>query len=303
MDRDALTHYCETTIPMEDDYSYNFRSRHPYLIVFVGQNSGKRYVIRQGTTTLGRSSKADITLNDERISRIHCAVKWKGKKIIIEDRESTNGTYVDSKKVNRARLRRGAPLQVGHSVMKIEFKNEDEVRLEDNLIQNASIDFLTGVFNRQFFMRRADEEIAYARRHKKIVGFIMMDIDHFKQVNDTFGHQMGDSVLNQFATIVNNVKRTEDVFARYGGEEFIIMPRGGIHQKGIHRQCERIRKAVEKFKFHFGEEQVRITVSFGYYLKEADSTVELSLTDLISEADKALYLAKERGRNRTETVF
>ncbi len=186
--------------------------------------------------------------------------------------------------------------------MKVEFKNEAELRLEDSLIQNASIDFLTGIFNRQFFMGRADEEIAYARRHKTVVGFIMIDIDHFKQVNDTYGHQMGDSVLNQFATIVNKVKRTEDVFARYGGEEFIIMPRGEINPVGIHRQCERIRKAVNKFKFHFGEEQVRITVSIGFYLKKADSTATLSLTDLISEADKALYLAKERGRNRTETI-
>ncbi len=303
MDRNALTHFGETTIPMEDDYRFDVRSRHPYLIVFVGQDSGNRYKIKQGTTTLGRSREADITLDDERISRIHCAVEWKGDKIFIEDRGSTNGTYVDSKKVNRAHLRRGAPLQIGQSVMKVEFKNEAEIRLEDSLIQTASIDALTCTFNRQFFMKRANEEIAYARRHKKAVGFIMMDIDHFKQVNDTYGHQMGDTVLNQFAAIVSQVKRTEDIFARYGGEEFIIMPRGEIHKDGLYFQCERIREAVEKFEFRFGEEQVRITVSLGFYLKEADSTVELSLTGLISEADKALYLAKERGRNRTETIL
>jgi two-component system cell cycle response regulator len=301
MNRDDLTHL-DKTIPMGDDYNFNFRSRHPYLVVFAGKDSGKRYNIKQGTTTLGRSREADITLDDERISRIHCAVEWKGDKIVIEDRESTNGTYVDSKKVNRAHLRRGAPLQVGQSVMKVEFKNEAEIRLEDSLIKNASIDALTGVFNRQFFMKRAAEEIAYAQRHKKTVGFIMIDIDHFKQVNDTYGHQMGDAVLNQFAAIVNQVKRTEDIFARYGGEEFIIMPRGKVHKKGIHLQCERIRKAVEKFEFHFGEEQVRLTASLGFYLNELDSTVELSLTDLISEADKALYLAKKKGRNRTETI-
>lgn len=303
MDREFSTHQGETTAPMEAVYSFDFRSRYPYLIVFVGKDSGNRYKIKKGTTTIGRSREADITLDDERVSRIHCTVEWKGKKIIIEDQGSTNGTYVDSKKVNRAHLRRGAPLQVGQSVMKVEFKNEAEIQLEDSLIQNASIDFLTGIFNRQFFMTRAAEEIAYAQRHKKVVGFIMIDIDHFKQVNDTYGHQMGDAVLNQFATIVNKVKRTEDVFARYGGEEFIIMPRGGVHQKGVHRQCERIRKAVEKCKFHFGEEQVQITVSLGFFLKKADSTVKLSLTDLISEADKALYLAKERGRNRTETML
>jgi len=302
MGKDAVTHHDET-ITMEDDFSLDFRSRHPYLIVFVGQDSGKRYKIKQGTTTLGRSREADITLDDERISRIHCAVEWKGDKIIIEDRGSTNGTYVDSKKINHAHLRRGALLQIGQSVMKVEFKDEAEIRLEDSLIQNASIDALTGIFNRQFFMKRAAEEIAYAQRHKKVVGFIMIDLDHFKQVNDTYGHQMGDAVLNQFAAIVNQVKRTEDVFARYGGEEFIIMPRGENDKKGMHLQCERIRKAVEEFEFHFGEEQVRITVSLGFYLKEADSTVEVSLTDLISEADKALYLAKERGRNRTESTL
>ena len=302
MDTDTLHHRDVTTL-MEDDGNFDFLSRHPYLIVFVGQDSGNRYEIKQGTTTLGRSREADISLDDERISRIHCAVKWKGDKIFIEDRGSTNGTYVESKKVNRAQLRRGAPLQIGQSVMKVEFKNEAEIRLEDSLIKSASIDSLTGTFNRQFFMKRAAEEIAYARRHKKAVGFIMMDIDHFKQVNDTYGHQMGDSVLNQFATIVSQVKRTEDIFSRYGGEEFIIMPRGEIHKDGLYLQCERIRKAVEKFELHFGEEQVRITVSLGYYLREVDSPVALSLTGLIFEVDKALYLAKKRGRNRTETIL
>ena len=302
MNKDALD-YLDETIPMGDDYNLDFPSRHPYLVIFVGKDSGNRYKIKQGTTTLGRSREADIVLDDDRVSRIHCALEWKGDQIIIEDRGSTNGTYVDSKKVKRAHLRRGAPLQVGQSVMKVEFKNEAEIRLEDSLTKNASIDVLTGALNRRFFMKRAAEEIAYARRHKKTVAFIMMDIDHFKQVNDTYGHQMGDAVLNQFAAIVNQVKRTEDVFARYGGEEFIIMPRGENNEKGMHLQCERIRKDVENFRFHFGEEQVRITVSLGFYLKEADSTVGLSLMDLISEADKALYLAKERGRNRTESML
>jgi two-component system cell cycle response regulator len=302
MDIDTIHHHDVTTL-MEGEVKFDSSSRHPYLVVFVGQNSGNRYKIKKGATTLGRSPEADITLDDQMISRIHCTVEWKGDKISIEDKGSTNSTYVDSKKVNRADLRRGAPLQIGQSVMKVEFKDKAEIRLEDSLIKSASVDALTGTFNRQFFMKRAAEEIAFARRHEKAVGFIMMDIDHFKQVNDTYGHQMGDSVLHQFATIVSQVKRTEDVFARYGGEEFIIMPRGELHKNGLSLQCERIRKAVEKFEFHFGEDQVRITVSVGYSLKEADSTAELSLTQLISEADKALYLAKKRGRNRTETIL
>ena len=110
--------------------------------------------------------------------------------------------------------------------------------------------------------------------------------------------------MAQFANTVIENKRTEDLFARYGGEEFIILPRGEITIEDMRVQCERIRKAVEKFEFCLDGVNMKITVSLGYHLVKVESSdVEAILHELIRQADQALYLAKERGRNRTESLF
>ena len=278
--------------------------RRPYLVIYIGNDSGRRHKLNRGIMTIGRSPQADISIEDDRISRIHCLIEWLGDTITIEDKGSTNGTYVDTQKVNRALLSPGVPLQLGHSIMKIEYKSEAEIRSEENLLHRASFDELTGIFNRQHFIKLATMEMSYASRHKLPVGIILMDIDNFKLVNDTYGHQSGDFVLAQFANTVIENKRTEDIFARYGGEEFIILPRGEIHKKDMRVQCERIRKAVEKFEFCLDGVHMRITVSLGFHLLKVDgSDVEAILHELIRKADQALYLAKERGRNRTESLL
>jgi diguanylate cyclase (GGDEF)-like protein len=226
-----------------------------------------------------------------------------GDTITIEDKGSTNGTYVDARKVSQATLLPGVPLQLGHSIMKIEYKTEAELRSEESLLHRASLDALTGIFNRYHFTKLAYMEMAYASRHKLPIGVILMDIDSFKQVNDIYGHQSGDIVLAQFANTVIENKRTEDLFGRFGGDEFIILPRGEISKEGIQVHCERVRKAIESFEFCFEETCVRITISLGFHLTKAErSDTETMLSDLIRKADQALYLAKERGRNRTESL-
>jgi two-component system cell cycle response regulator len=277
---------------------------HPYLVIFIGKDSGKRHALKPGTATIGRSSQADITIDDGWASRVHCILEYNGEIFEIEDRDSTNGTYVNTLKVSRTQVPPGVPIQVGHSLMKIEFKNEAELQLERNLKRSAFIDGLTGIFNRQYFMERAQEELAYARRHLGQVGIIMMDIDHFKLINDTYGHQMGDFVLNRFASIISGNKRTEDVFARYGGEEFIIMPRGELSKEAMYLHCERLRRKIEDSEFAFGETRLRLTISLGFHLDVmAKDGQQPSLDQLIGKADKALYRAKELGRNRTENLL
>ena len=158
--------------------------RHPYLVIYIGNHSGHRHKLHRGTMTTGRSSQADITIEDDRISLIHCIIEWMGDTIRIDDQGSTNGIFVDSKAVNHAILSNGVPIQLGHSIMKIEYKNEAEIKSEENLLYKASFDSLTGIFNRYHFTKLASMEIAYAKRHKLPVGVIMIDIDDFKQVNE-----------------------------------------------------------------------------------------------------------------------
>jgi two-component system cell cycle response regulator len=292
------------TVTLDDESQIKSSSRHPYLVIFVGKDSGRRHKLKGSIMTIGRSPEADITIEDDRISRIHCTIEWIGDTIQIEDNGSTNGTYVESQRVSRTSLAPGIPLQLGHSVMKIEYKDEEEIRAEENLIRRASIDELTGIFNRQHFIKLASMEMSYAIRRQLPIGVIMIDIDNFKRVNDTHGHQIGDLVLARFATLVSETKRAEDLLARYGGEEFIIMPRSGINKEGLRIQCERIRKAIETFKFCLNEACIRITISIGFHLKEVkNSHFRVTLQHLISQADKALYLAKKRGKNRIETLL
>ena len=277
---------------------------HPYLVVFIGQDSGKRHKLKAGRMTIGRSPQADVIVEDDWASRIHCTLHWNDDVFELEDHDSTNGTYVNTHKISRIQVPPGVPIQVGHSLLKIEFKDEAEIQLEQNLQRSAFIDGLTGIFNRQYFMKRAAEELAFARRHHRPLGVIMIDIDHFKLVNDSYGHQMGDFVLNRFASIINSSKRPEDVFARYGGEEFILLPRGDISIEGMRQHCERIRQTIETSEFAFGETRVRITISLGFYLgmvprEEGDPPIH----DFIAKADKALYRAKDLGRNRTESLI
>ena len=278
--------------------------RRPYLVIYLGNDCGRRYKLNRGIMTIGRSPQADISIEDDRISRVHCFLEWMGDTITIEDKESTNGTYVDTQKINRAILPPGVPVQLGHSIMKIEYKSEAEIQSEENLLHRASFDALTGIFNRQHFLKLASMEISYASRHKLDIGIILIDIDNFKQVNDTYGHQSGDFVLTQFANTVIENKRTEDLFARYGGEEFILLPRGKITKEAMRVQCERIRKAVENFEFCLDGVYMHITVSLGFHIIKVESSdVDTILQDLIHKADQALYLAKENGKNRTESML
>ena len=279
--------------------------RHPHLVLFIGADSGKRFKLKPGQTTIGRAPEADITIDDEWASRIHAIIDWTDEVIRIKDNDSTNGIYVDYRRVDSAILAQGMPLQIGHSVMKVDFKDDAEIRLEEELLRNACIDGLTGIFNRQHFMQRATEEYSYARRNGLPVGLIMIDIDRFKQVNDTHGHQMGDFVLNKFASVINQLKRKEDIFARYGGEEFVIIPCGQIHADEVFGFSERIRKAIEMSEFRFGDTCIRITASFGFHTCKIteNEKIEPLLNDIIKKADQALYNAKEKGRNRTEYLL
>ena len=139
------------TVIIDSESIYNEDSRFPYLIVYIGNDSGQRIRLNRGLTTIGRSTDADVRLKDDRISRIHCVMEWMGDTIVIEDKGSKNGTIVNGENIDRAILLPGIPIQIGHSIMKIEYKSEAEIRVEENLLHYATIDSVTGVFNRHHF--------------------------------------------------------------------------------------------------------------------------------------------------------
>jgi diguanylate cyclase (GGDEF)-like protein len=165
--------------------------------------------------------------------------------------------------------------------------------LSAKLSKIAYTDSLTHIYNRLHFAHFLDVEIDKAKRYGSTFSIIFFDLDHFKEVNDNFGHLAGDEVLEEITKIVSKANRSADIFARYGGEEFIILaPETDISGALIH--AERLRNEIEKYEF---KTVGHITSSFGVTQFNAEKdTVET----LLDRADKALYLAKEDGRNRVE---
>jgi len=165
--------------------------------------------------------------------------------------------------------------------------------LSEQLSKMAYTDSLTHIYNRLHFAHFLDAEIDKVKRYGGTFSIIFFDLDHFKEVNDNFGHLVGDEVLEKITNIVSSANRSADIFARYGGEEFIILaPETDLSGALIH--AERLRNDIEKSDFNTAG---HVTSSFGVteFIAESD-TVER----LFDRVDKALYLAKDRGRNRVE---
>jgi diguanylate cyclase (GGDEF)-like protein len=264
-----------------------------YLTLIQGSELGRRFRLFD-QLTLGRSSKADIILNDDRVSGLHCHVIRVNDTVMVEDNHSRNGTFIDEVRVEgRTQLRLGANLRLGHSVFRLELKSEAEITREEDLFKAATTDPLTRVPNRRWFRERAREELESARRHNRPVCLVMLDVDHFKSINDTHGHSMGDYVLATLAGLLCDQKRIEDLLCRYGGEEFLLLLREtSIDNAMIF--CERLRSSVQKHPFSCGEVTVQVTVSVGVAGLRSGETLE----QLIERGDNALYSAKEAGRNR-----
>lgn len=183
--------------------------------------------------------------------------------------------------------------------MSAELKTRTEaqklLRLANKQIyKQAYTDELSGMGNRRAFYEQAEAEIKLATLDDKPLAALMIDIDHFKNINDRFGHAVGDDAIKKLASIILGIIRDADVEGRIGGEEFgIVTPNTGL--KGAEDLAERIRLGVESFELSAGEEAIKLTVSIGIAAFESDGD---SLSSLMLRADEALYKAKHLGRNQ-----
>jgi diguanylate cyclase (GGDEF)-like protein len=164
------------------------------------------------------------------------------------------------------------------------------------LLHNQNIkDPLTGLFNRRYFENILTHLIANAKRRNTKLGFLMLDMDYFKKVNDRYGHDAGDMILKQLAYIIKNSIRESDIAIRFGGEEFLILLTNLENKDGLLKAAEKIRSNIENYKFDVGKENIQKTVSIGASLFPDDCS---SGWECVKYADIALYEAKRQGRNR-----
>jgi two-component system, cell cycle response regulator len=158
-------------------------------------------------------------------------------------------------------------------------------------------DYLTGLYNRKFFMERFTEELAWAARYMEPLSFIILDIDHFKKINDTHGHSCGDVVLKQLAEVLSGLLRAHDVLARYGGEEFVILL-SNTNTEDAYAIGEKLRSGVQSTDFRCDKNILKLPVTISVGVATAADICLLEAESLINRADEALYRAKAEGRNR-----
>jgi two-component system, cell cycle response regulator len=268
-----------------------------YLIVLAGSNVGEMHRVDEGETFLGRGQNATIRFNDDGISRRHARILQQGGQVVIEDLKSANGTLVNGINViDQQALSDGDKIRLGSTtILKFTYNDHLDESFQQQMYDAALRDPLTKAFNRKYFLDQLESEIAYARRHRSALSLVMFDVDHFKKINDTWGHLAGDHVLTKLSKIASGTVRVEDVFARYGGEEFCVICRGvSLQNAGI--LGERLRTTVESAAFEHDGHRIPVTISVGVSA-HPDLPVENG-AQLIAGADEALYEAKRGGRNR-----
>jgi len=187
---------------------------------------------------------------------------------------------------------------IHNSMEKFRMKTEIKQAM-DKMAELSTKDELTGLYNRRYFMEFAEREVTGVVRYGQDLSLLILDLDYFKQVNDTHGHPAGDAALKQTARLLKKSIRKYDLACRYGGEEFaVIMPNTGLTD--ARNFCERLRKKVENATVRYGSEKIRFTVSIG--LAQFIPEIDKSLAHLIKRADDGLYAAKHQGRNQVIAV-
>ena len=195
-----------------------------------------------------------------------------------------------------ARLR--SLLKKREALLQIEQVVQDLASTNIKLEQSLMVDEKTGLYNFREFQRRLKAEWSRAERYGVPLSLVFFDLDHFKTINDTLGHQTGDKILEEFALLATGGARANDVAARYGGEEFaIILPH--TEREMARRVAERIRRAVDQFTFNAADRPTKVTVSGGVATYPGGKGID-SMDALVRSADAALYRAKDAGRNRVE---
>jgi len=276
--------------------------RSPVLVVLTGGQAGQTHKLDDESIHIGRSNSVEITIDDDGVSRLHAIIKRRPDgSMELRDMGSTNGTFCNGLLVETHILKENDKVQVGTTTV-LKFTHQDALdeAFTQSQYESVNRDGLTRCYNKKYLNDRLPAEIAFAQRHKKELALVMLDIDHFKIINDTHGHLAGDTVLVQLADMVRLVIRTDDVFTRYGGEEFVLIMRE-TDVTSAHIVAERIRREIEETGFDLGDYAIDVTISLGISVLTLEE--QTSAEELIRQADEYLYKAKRSGRNRTESIL
>ena len=288
---------------------YQRRSdRRPALVFLRGELLAVQIPLEREQVTLGRALDADIRINDSRASRLHARItteldKTSGEMCYrLSDLDSTNGTILNGTRIDSAFLEDGDKFEIGDQLIRFEMLDEIDREFQQQIHRLLVHDELTGLLTGKSFFSELRREAARAEAENIPFCVLMMDLDHFKEVNDTYGHLVGSETLEDVGAVIRKALRAGDVGARFGGEEFAAFLLEADYAQGL-IAAERVRSAIEKHDFPAvrrsgGADPIRthhITISLGVAAYPDDGRDPIQLVEM---ADSALYRAKRNGRNQ-----
>lgn len=272
----------------------------PACLVFIaGERVGHKVALRAGRFEVGREPTCDIMLVSDLVSRNHARLVVGEDQALLVDLGSTNGTYVNDRRIRDRILQDGDRISFGQVMLKYLAQGNAEAAYHDEVFRLVSHDGLTEVYNRRYF----DEQFAAHLQARTPLGLLLLDADHFKRINDTYGHGGGDAVLRALAKRIAGLLPETGFLARIGGEEFAILL--WAEPTTVARLCrelaETIRSSVAASPVEFAEQRISVTVSVGLAWAGPEVSLEYTQEALTQLADERLYAAKQGGRNRVCT--
>ena len=276
----------------------------PCLVMLEGPAGyvGKQWPIDRSDMIIGRSMTSGVFIDDRSVSRSHAKLSLQGGDVFILDLESSNRTVVNDDAIPPlipVKLNNNDQIKTGNVLFKYLERGSIEAHAIEQLQTKSEKDPLTGIYNKGALQIKGAESFKRAKLLKVPMSIAVFDLDHFKKINDTYGHPAGDYVLREMAAVIGTkLIRLDDYFARYGGEEFVVLLFGSNLQQAL-EIGERLRATIETHSFVYQGSKLPITISVGVATKEGEMA---SWEELFAKADAALYTSKNNGRNRVTSA-
>lgn len=257
--------------------------------------SGSLILLDRQVTFFGRDTECEYELTDDHSSRFHSKFVWEGDDCLLRDLGSTNGTFVNEVRISQCCLKHGDQIRIGTNIFKFLSARDVEAMYHEAVFQMMTVDALTQTYNRRYFDDVFQRESLRSVRYQRSLGLLLLDIDHFKNLNDTYGHLVGDEILTGMCQRISKRFQRDEVFARIGGEEFAIALIE-VSPEFLRDMGESLCRTVSAEPFSTSQGAVQVTLSIGGAHAAGDSPIAANV--LYERADQQLYRSKAAGRNR-----
>lgn len=286
--------FSETQVTPRSDGQSTENNQSCLVRIYPAGVSGSLIPLTYRRLTIGRDQTCDLEINDDFMSRMHAVLELTEAGYQLSDCNSRNGTFVNDKPISSVILKPGDQIRLGNHIFKFLSSDHVEIHYHEAVYEMMTLDAMTNVYNRRYFEDAFRREVLRSQRHGRQLSLLIFDIDKFKQINDTYGHLVGDEILKALSARIRGRVRGDEIVARIGGEEFAVVL-VETSKRNARLVAESLCELVRSSPLLPDRPELITTISVGGVY--TNGLELLSEQDLVAQADQQLYLAKTSGRD------